>query len=358
MAVERSIHTPVLAAEAIKWLAPQPGQVILDGTLGGGGHTRLLAERVGQHGRIIALDRDATALARAETSLAGLPVVIAQSNFCDAAEVFDEIGVPQVDGVLLDLGLSSDQLADDERGFGFESEGPLDLRFDTEQGQPAWQLLARLREQELANVIYEFGEERCSRRIAKEIVARRRTEPVTSARQLAELVRRCTPRPKPAQRIHPATRTFQALRIAVNEELRSLDLALERLPDLLSPGGRLAIISFHSLEDRRVKESFRDDDRLNVLTRKAAYALGCRDVRQSSQPQCEAPRGAARRRSGTALAGRNAGNPSDDGHLRRANRRGPRGVGCRAGSGNPAWRLVPREPESRGWPDSRSLPTH
>ena len=208
MPSERTLHTPVLAAEVIDWLDLQPGQVVLDGTLGGGGHTRLLAERVGEQGRVIALDRDAAALTRAETSLAGLPVMIAQSNFCEAAEVLEEIGISQVDGILLDLGLSSDQLADDDRGFGFESDGPLDLRFDADRGQPAWELLARLREKELADVIYEFGEERCSRRIAKAIIARRKTDTVNSARQLAELVRRCLPRPKSPPRIHPATRTF------------------------------------------------------------------------------------------------------------------------------------------------------
>ncbi len=246
------------------------GQTVVDGTLGGGGHTRLLAEAVGSGGRVIALDRDAAALARAERELAGLPVMISQSNFCELPEVLAVAGVDAVDGILLDLGLSSDQLADDERGFSFDSEGLLDLRFDDQQGEPAWRLLQRLREENLANLIYEYGEERHSRRIAREIVARRHGDPIRTARQLSELVRRCTPRGKgpTRDRIHPATRTFQALRIAVNDELKSLELALARLPECLREGGRLAIISFHSLEDRRVKEAFRDDDRLTVLTRK------------------------------------------------------------------------------------------
>ena len=232
----------------------------------------MLAERVGKAGRVIALDRDAGAIARAETQLAGLAVMVAQRNFCDAPEVIREAGYDQVDGILLDLGLSSDQLADEQRGFSFDSEGPLDLRFDTDEGQPAWRLLAAMREENLANIIYEFGEERCSRRIAREIVARRKSDPVKSARDLAEVCRRCIPRGKGPERIHPATRTFQALRIAVNEELRSLDLALKRLPELLSPGGRIAIVSFHSLEDRRVKNAFRDDQRTEVLTRKPVQA--------------------------------------------------------------------------------------
>jgi 16S rRNA (cytosine1402-N4)-methyltransferase len=267
-----SIHIPVLPAEVVASLAPQPGQTIVDGTLGGGGHTRLLAERVGDSGRVIALDRDSSALARAERELAGLPVMIAHSNFCNLPEVLAEVGIPRVDGILLDIGLSSDQLADRERGFSFDDDGPLDMRFDVDHGEPAYRLLARMTERSLADVIYQFGEERFSRRIAREIVARRSTEPVRTASQLAELVRRCVPRTPDSERIHPATRTFQALRIAVNDELKSLDIALRRLPDCLAPGGRLAIISFHSLEDRRVKDAFRDDARLKNLTRKPITA--------------------------------------------------------------------------------------
>jgi 16S rRNA (cytosine1402-N4)-methyltransferase len=267
-----SLHIPVLAEEVLHWLDPQPGQTIVDGTLGGGGHTRLLAARVGLSGRVIALDRDPAALARAERELAGLPVLIARRNFCDLPEVLAEIGIHQVDGILLDLGLSSDQLADRERGFSFDSDGPLDLRFDADEGEPASRLIARLAVKALADLIYELGEERYSRRIARDIVARRASSPVRTSRELAELVRRCVPRTPDSERIHPATRTFQALRIAVNRELESLDIALRRLPDCLRLGGQLAIISFHSLEDRRVKEAFRDDARLTVLTRKPITA--------------------------------------------------------------------------------------
>jgi 16S rRNA (cytosine1402-N4)-methyltransferase len=267
-----SVHIPVLSAETLEWLQPQPGETFVDGTLGGGGHTRLLAERVGSAGRVIGLDRDQAALARAERELAGLPVMIAHSNFCDLPEVLAEIGIEKVDGILLDIGLSSDQLADRERGFSFDSDGPLDLRFDVEHGQPAYALLARLTEKSLADVIYQYGEERFSRRIAREIVERRSTNPVHTAAELAELVRRCVPRTPDSERIHPATRTFQALRIAANDELKSLEIALRRLPDCLRPGGRLAIISFHSLEDRRVKDAFRDDPRLSNLTRKPITA--------------------------------------------------------------------------------------
>jgi 16S rRNA (cytosine1402-N4)-methyltransferase len=261
-------HVPVLLAEVVQWLAPKSGQVFVDGTLGGGGHTRALAIAVGPHGSVIALDRDPAALAAAERNLAGLPIKLSHSNFSDLPEVLHEVGIEHVDGILLDLGLSSDQLADESRGFSFQSAGPLDLRFDPTRGEPAARLVNRLSEQHLADLIYEYGEERYSRRIARTIAERRREREIASAADLAETVRRAIPRAKQETRIDPATRTFQALRIAVNEELRSLDTALQRLPDCLQAGGRLAIISFHSLEDRRVKESFRDDPRLKNLTRK------------------------------------------------------------------------------------------
>jgi 16S rRNA (cytosine1402-N4)-methyltransferase len=267
MAERPTIHVPVMPREVIEWLDPRPGKIIVDGTLGGGGHTRLLAQRLGDSGGfVLALDRDAGALAAAEQSLAGLSVKIAQANFCDLAGVLDELEIAAVDGVLLDLGLSSDQLADESRGFSFEATGELDLRFNTAEGQPAWQLLSRLKENEIADIIFQFGEERYSRRIARRIALARATRPIRTAGELADLVRRTVPRS--ADRIDPATRTFQALRIAVNRELESLDLALQRIPDRLKPGGRLAIISFHSLEDRRVKEAFRSDQRLENLTKK------------------------------------------------------------------------------------------
>jgi 16S rRNA (cytosine1402-N4)-methyltransferase len=172
-----------------------------------------------------------------------------------------------VDGILLDLGISSDQLADEDRGFSFHSSGPLDLRFDTTRGEPAWKLLARLSADHLADLIFQYGEERHSRRIARAVVEARSRQPVTTAAQLAEIVRRSVPGNQP-QRIDPATRTFQALRIFVNGELKWLEVALRRLPGCLRQGGRLVVISFHSLEDRLVKEAFRSNERLEVLTRR------------------------------------------------------------------------------------------
>jgi 16S rRNA (cytosine1402-N4)-methyltransferase len=267
MSVRTSIHVPVLATEVLTALDPHPGDVLADGTLGGGGHTRLLAERVEPDGCVVAVDRDSQAIARAEVELAGLPIKVSQSNFCELPEVFDAAGVGNVQGILLDLGLSSDQLADRERGFSFDSDGPLDLRFDPEHGEPAWKLLARLRAENLADIIFQYGEERYSRRVARAIVEQREHSPIRTSQQLAHLVRACVP-PTKHHRIDAATRTFQALRIAVNQELTSLEHALRRLPDRLAVGGKLAIISFHSLEDRRVKTAFRDDPRLSVLTRK------------------------------------------------------------------------------------------
>lgn len=263
-----SIHVPVLLNEVIDWLQPAPGKIFLDGTLGGGGHTRALAEKVGPDGFVIALDRDPAALFAAEHKLRGLPIKLVEANFAELHDVLRQLEIPAVDGVILDLGLSSDQLADRDRGFSFDVDGPLDLRFNPHQGRPAWQLLERMGAEELADLIYRYGEERFSRRIARKIVERRRTQPVRTAADLAALVRSCVPRPKGRERIDPATRTFQALRIAVNDELTSLETALKQVPSCLRPGGRLAVISFHSLEDRRVKEAFRDDPRYHALTRK------------------------------------------------------------------------------------------
>ncbi len=262
------VHVPVMPDEIIRWIDPRPGAVIADGTLGGGGHSRALAERVGCDGLVIGIDCDPAAVEAAEHNLAGLPVRLAQANFCDLPEVLKQLELSAVDGIVLDLGLSSDQLADPGRGFSFAADGPLDLRFDPTCGEPAWRLVNRLSAERLADLIYQYGEERYSRRIARAIVQQRRQKPIKTARELAELVRRSMGRASRTQRIDPATRTFQALRIAVNDELKSLKIALRRMPDCLRRGGRLAVISFHSLEDRRVKEAFRDDWRYEVLTKK------------------------------------------------------------------------------------------
>lgn len=262
-----SVHQPVMLDEVLHWLAPKPGQVFVDGTLGGGGHTEAIARQVMPNGRVIALDRDPEAIARAQRRVGELPIRLVQANFSDLDKVLASYHEHRVDGVLLDLGLSSDQLADLARGFSFQSNGPLDLRFDPGSGQPAWEWLAEAPEQQIADVIYRYGEERYSRRIARRIVQQRRDVPIRTAAQLADLVRKCVPRSK-KHPIDPATRTFQALRIAVNDEIGALERALAVLPDCLREGGRLVVISFHSLEDRCVKWAFRNDSRWTILTKK------------------------------------------------------------------------------------------
>jgi 16S rRNA (cytosine1402-N4)-methyltransferase len=263
-----SRHVAVLLKEVIEGLNPQTGGVFVDGTLGGGGHARAIADCVGATGRVIGLDQDPQVIAAAQKDLVGHPIEPVQANFCDLPEVLAERKIEVVDGILLDLGLSSDQLADATRGFSFTSDGPLDLRFNPMAGEPASRLVNRLSAEHLADLIFHYGEERFSRRIARSIVEARHHEPIQTSRQLAAIVSRAVPAVARGQRIDPATRTFQALRIAVNEELKSLEIALRRLPDCLKPGGKLAIISFHSLEDRRVKEAFRDDPRLRAIARK------------------------------------------------------------------------------------------
>lgn len=251
-------------------LAPREGAVLVDGTVGAGGHAAALADRVGLSGRVIGLDRDPAMLALAEAATRGRPVTLVQASYSDLREVLERLGVPAVDGVVLDLGLSSDQLSWTERGFSFAQDGPLDMRFDPTAEVTAASLINSLPAEELANLFYEFGEERQSRRVARRIIEARRIEPIRTTGRLAEIVRRSIA--GKWGRIDPATRVFQALRIAVNRELDHLDQALAQVPELLGPGGRFAIISFHSLEDRRVKQSFRGDPRLQVLTKKPVTA--------------------------------------------------------------------------------------
>jgi 16S rRNA (cytosine1402-N4)-methyltransferase len=263
-------HVSVLPAEVIELLDPRPGQVFVDGTLGAGGHARLIAERVGPTGRVIALDHDPAMIALAGQNLAGLPVTTHHAGFDQLREVLDFLQIARVDGVLADLGICSDQLDDPARGFTFQNDGPLDMRLDPTRGVPASRLVATLPERELADLIYRFGEERHSRRIARRIVERRERAPITTTAELADLVRLCVPRGR--ERIDPATRTFQALRIAVNEELTALDMFLKQLPGCIALGGRAAVISFHSLEDRAVKQAFRDRTVWRPLTKKPVTA--------------------------------------------------------------------------------------
>jgi 16S rRNA (cytosine1402-N4)-methyltransferase len=274
-----SLHRPVLVNEIVAWLTPQEGtsSIIVDGTAGGGGHTMALAGRLGAGGRLVGLDRDPAMLDLAEKAVNGagspLPVTLVHAAYREMRHVLDGLGIDRVQGVLLDLGLSSDQLAWEGRGFSFSTDGPLDMRFDPDEpGPSAADLVNQMREVDLAQLFFELGEERFSRRIARRIVEDRKGRPIKSTGELAELVRRSVPGRARHGPIDPATRVFQALRIAVNDELGQLDATLKAIPDLLAPGGRAAIISFHSLEDRRVKWAFKADSRLTVLTKKPVTA--------------------------------------------------------------------------------------
>jgi len=269
-----SCHVSVMADEVVQWLRPESCEVIFDGTFGAGGHSIALARRVAPGGVVLAVDRDPAAVEAGtqmlgdDADLAALPIEVYCGSYHRLDRLLKAAGRSAVDGVVLDLGLSSDQLADRERGFSFSNDGPLDLRFDPSSGQTATQFLASANERDIADAIYQFGEERFSRRIAKQVVLRRQArQPVRSVGELVEICQRCVPRGKHHD-IHPATRTFQALRIMVNQELSILEDALRSIPTMVNPGGRIAIISFHSLEDRLVKQAFRDNPRLEVLTRK------------------------------------------------------------------------------------------
>jgi len=260
-------HLPVLAEEVIEMLQPAAGSLQIDATVGGGGHTERILEASDPDGRLLGLDADGAAIARVAQRLErfGDRLVLRQANFRELGSVAPAAGFGAVDGLLFDLGLSSFQLADTERGFGFRAGGPLDMRFDTGRGVSAAELLATLDATELTALFRRFGEEPFAPRIARAIVEARRAASITTAEELAALIERVAPRTAPGRRrIHPATRVFQALRIAVNEELDALSEALAVAVDLLRPGGRLVVLSYHSLEDRIVKR-FLDAERKGCI---------------------------------------------------------------------------------------------
>ena len=249
-------HLPVMPVEVLGTLVPAPGSLQIDATVGGGGHTERILEAANPDGRVLGIDADAIAIDRVAIRLAryGDRLVLRRANFRELADVAPAAGFGSVDGALFDLGLSSYQLADRDRGFGFRAGGPLDMRFDTTRGVPASELLATLDADELAALFRRYGEEPSAWKIAKAIVAERQTAPIATAEDLAQLIERISPpNPRQRRRTHPATRVFQALRIAVNEELDALSEGLAAAVDLLRPGGRLVVLSYHSLEDRIVK---------------------------------------------------------------------------------------------------------
>jgi len=274
-------HVPVMPAEVLEFLAPQAGGTYVDFTVGAGGHARLIAERLGPTGRLIGFDKDPDALLLAGRALEGVEarVELVQASFAEAPAELARLQALPLHGALADLGVSSMQLDRPERGFSFAAEGPLDMRMDPSQELTAAQVVNEFSERELADLIYQFGEERRSRRIARAIV---RSRPLKTTVQLAGVIAAVT-RPMYSQRtaIHPATRSFQALRIFVNSEIHDLTVWLSALPGLLAPSGRAVVISFHSLEDRPVKESFR------AWAREGLYEILTRHVGRASEAETE-----------------------------------------------------------------------
>ncbi|WIM05388.1 MAG: 16S rRNA (cytosine(1402)-N(4))-methyltransferase RsmH [Candidatus Nitricoxidivorans perseverans] len=251
-------HVSVLLAEAVEALALKPDGVYVDATFGRGGHSRAILARLGPAGWLVALDRDPKAV-EAGRGIADPRFTLAHAAFSGLNAVLDGLGVGRADGILLDLGVSSPQLDEPERGMSFRFDAPLDMRMDTTQGETAADFLARAEQREIERVVRDYGEERFAHAIAKAVVAARGQHGVSTTRQFAEIVAKAVRTREPG--LHPATRSFQALRIHVNRELEELSLALPQCADRLAPGGRLAVISFHSLEDRIVKRFLRGESR-------------------------------------------------------------------------------------------------
>lgn len=268
------IHQPVLLAEVLEFLEPRPGGVYMDGTLGLGGHTESILRSSAPDGRVVGFEWDENAISRSQARLAdfGQRLTVVRRNFAEISQGLAEAGVSQLDGLLIDIGLSSLQLDMGARGFSFQVDEPLDMRMDQRREITAASILASSSEDELADIFFYYGEERQARRIAAALVQHRRQEPIVSSGQLARLVAQAIPRRFHPQKIHVATKVFQALRIAVNTELENLARILEAAPAFLKPGARMCVISFHSLEDRMVKRKFRDNPELQVLTQRPVVA--------------------------------------------------------------------------------------
>jgi 16S rRNA (cytosine1402-N4)-methyltransferase len=258
------LHRPVMLDEALAGLGLRSGGIYVDGTFGRGGHSRAILDAIGDAGMLHALDQDPQAVAHARHALADAAnFAIHHRNFSDIGALAAELGIAgRIDGVLMDLGVSSPQLDDAGRGFSFSKDGPLDMRMNPQAGESAAAWLARAEEAEIADVLWRFGDERNSRRIARRIVDTRKATPLETTAQLAALIA-AVPGPR-SRKIHPATRSFQAIRIHINRELEVLTAALDAAIDVLAPGGRLVVISFHSLEDRIVKHRLRDDARSDL----------------------------------------------------------------------------------------------
>lgn len=277
------MHIPVLVKEVIEYLNPQPGENFIDGTGGAAGHTLAILVRTSPGGKILFFDRDEEAIARSKEIISAEDaellerVIFINDSYANLAETVKKVNFAPVQGILLDLGLSSDQLADSGRGFSFQKDEPLDMRFDAKQELTAREILNHWSEEEIARVLKEYGEESFARKIASEIIKNRQSKSILNTEELVGVISRAIPPKFQHARIHFATRTFQALRIAVNDELGNLQRFLPQAMDVLTSGGRLAIISFHSLEDRIVKNYFRDaakEDRAELLNKKPITAGG------------------------------------------------------------------------------------
>ncbi|UCD66173.1 MAG: 16S rRNA (cytosine(1402)-N(4))-methyltransferase RsmH [Deltaproteobacteria bacterium] len=265
-----SIHIPVLLDEAIRLLAPVDGGIFVDGTLGLGGHTEKILKSCSPSGRVIGFEWDASALELAQKRLApfGKRFYALHRNYSEIMAGLAEIGIHKVDGLLLDLGVSSLQFDSGERGFSFQTDGPLDMRMDRREHLSAEKIINDFSKEELADIFYYYGEERQARRIAAHIIEERAKDRITSTSQLARIVAGAVPKKFQPRKIHVATKVFQALRIAVNKELDNLTDILDTTTKILKPAGRVCIITFHSLEDRLVKWKFKDNPELHVLTKK------------------------------------------------------------------------------------------
>lgn len=252
-------HVPVLLDECIKYLNIRPDGIYVDGTLGLGGHSEQIARRL-NGGRLIAIDRDLTSIERAGARLEPWAdrVTIVHGNFCDVAAILDELGVDAVDGMLFDLGVSSPQLDDGQRGFSYMQDAPLDMRMDPADNVDAWFIVNRWPEDKIARILRDYGEERHANRIAAAIVKRRQEREIATTLELVEVIKSAMPAAALREKQHPAKRSFQAIRIAVNDELSAVSQMMETAPDRLKPGGRLCVISFHSLEDRIVKNAIHE----------------------------------------------------------------------------------------------------
>ncbi len=278
------LHRPVLLEEVVDALAIRPDGLYVDGTYGRGGHAREILRRLGEQGRLLVMDRDPEAIAAAQTEHGGDDrVTIIHDEYARLDSHLEELGLQQrVDGLLLDLGVSSPQLDDAARGFSFQSSGPLDMRMNPQRGVSAADWLMSADEQEIGEVLWRLGEEKYARRIARRIVERRLEEPLRDTRQLAELIRDCVPAGR--EKKHPATRSFQAIRIRINRELEQLQQLLDSLFRILRIGGRVAIISFHSLEDRLVKRFLRKESTPPALPRGLPLRESERDLKQRLRP--------------------------------------------------------------------------